>query len=199
MNPTPVTTPLVSTVAKFLAPRLQNALALVPKRAKELVLQAPKEKALVERGHQFVEPTAQELTGMSTSQPSGNTVIPKGMKLQQFQSPGQPQGSWYAPQGATPWESGISPVGWTKIPDPVAPPVHLPGGGVMLPGYSMLLKRKKAQIYQAMANVPAHESTAAPIRDHWSMKPFNMFVETTGLGKQFLIRQKNAMKSITNQ
>ncbi|MDQ3288053.1 MAG: polymorphic toxin type 46 domain-containing protein [Pseudomonadota bacterium] len=182
--------PLAQPVATQTLPRQSSALAVRPS------------SELVPHGHKFVPIQDTHRTGMQPAT-SAQTVIPKGSRLTQTQVSGGPQGEWYSPVlNQTPQQSGISPFGMRRVfemgPSTPLPPTQLARGqGVMLPGAeSWGPARKQTKIYEALTDVPAVSSTAAPIVDTWSIR--GVAFPASGGGQQLLSPFRSRFREISS-
>jgi len=84
--------------------------------------------------------------------------INKGDKFIQYQVPGAPQGNFYALEGSTPTELGISDVGWDPKSEKVV--------------------KKEMRIYTATKDFDVLSSYSAPVVDNWSTPEIE--TQTTG-------------------
>jgi len=165
IKPPPVLTPPMAAARPASSPT-----ALVPYEAPPTALQhyLPSSRFLA----QFDALKPHHMTGMRPGTIT-ETQIDAGSVQYQYPHPGGGLGNWSTPdKSATPWQLGISPVGIRHTQDdPTAPPVNLPGGGVMQPGGHLFTLAKKRQVALATAAaMPAIQSESQPIRDEWSNK-----------------------------
>jgi len=112
---------------------------------------------------------ASHLRGIDFEQAVEVTNLPKGKIVSQYQSPNGPQGNYYSAPGASPSSLGISP---TAL-DPTTNKVVL----------------KSLVNYVVKEDVPILKSTAAPIKDTWSIP--GQSIQTDGGGKQMMTTAKD--------
>ena len=103
------------------------------------------------------------LHGMDLSKPVEIMHIKVGDRFIQYQVPGAPQGNFYAREGSTPSQLGISPMGYDA--------------------QSKMNVRKQKRTYEAVKEVDALSSYAAPVVDDWSTPE----IETQTEGHQLQI------------
>lgn len=175
---------------KLLTPGSGSALTPYVKPVTSLVPYVKPPVSLVKWGHKFVKPQDYQLSGMAPGTLE-HTVIPKGTELFQFQPFGGNKGKWFSRKPIEPFASGLNPYGDTSViangPPGGLPPIELPNkSGVMFQESVMVSpKRKKNTKFVTLVNVPALQSTAAPITDTWSVK--GLPVPTGGSAEQLLI------------
>lgn len=175
---------------KLLTPGSGSALTPYVKPVTSLVPYVKPPVSLVKWGHKFVKPLDYQLTGMASGTQE-HTVIPQGTELFQFQPVGGNKGKWFSRKPIEPFASGLNPYGDTSViangPPGGLPPIELPNkSGVMFQeSVSVSPKRKKNTKFVTLVNVPALQSTAAPITDTWSVK--GLPVPTGGSAEQLLI------------
>lgn len=175
---------------KLLTPGSGSALTPYLKPVTSLVPYLKPPVSLVKWGHKFVKPLDYQLTGMASGTQE-HTVIPQGTELFQFQPVGGNKGKWFSRKPIEPFASGLNPYGDTSViangPPGGLPPIELPNkSGVMFQeSVSVSPKRKKNTKFVTLVNVPALQSTAAPITDTWSVK--GLPVPTGGSAEQLLI------------
>lgn len=117
---------------------------------------------------------AGHLQGIDFDKPVEVVTLKKGTVLSQYQAPGGAQGTYYAHKGATPSSLGIAPEGLdpvTKVPVP-----------------------KKAVTYIVTKDVEALQSTAAAIKDTWSIP--GKTIPTDGGATQYMTSAKEFFKAI---
>lgn len=109
------------------------------------------------------------LTGIDFNKPVEVVIIKKAQIFYQFQSPGAPQGNYYADSTVvTPSQLGISPFGTNRA-----------------------LNRKEPKVkgvYVAQEDTPALKSTAKSVDDFWSVKGESY--PTEGGGTQYFTASK---------
>jgi len=102
------------------------------------------------------------MNGIDFNKPVYAATINSGKTLWQYQMPGRRQGNWYSPTPKVkPTELGISPKG--KSPDT----------GIV---------EKKLNVHQTKQKAEFLRSTAAPVKDTWSIK--GKSISTRGGGRQ---------------
>ncbi|MEZ4399710.1 MAG: polymorphic toxin type 46 domain-containing protein [Kofleriaceae bacterium] len=99
------------------------------------------------------------LDGIDFRHPVVETTIPRGTIVSQFQVEGGRQGSYYSDGTPTPGELGINPQGQVLGPD---------GHPIIGPDGNPVIADKVVTRWQATEDIPALQSTAAPITDTWS-------------------------------
>ena len=111
------------------------------------------------------------LTGIDFTQPVDVVTLNKGKKVYQFQSPGAPQGNYYAGNSdVTPTQLGISPRGFNRAEQKVEPKIQ--------------------SEYVTNQKVDVLKSKAASVEDFWSVKGES--VATEGGGNQMFSSNKSA-------
>ena len=103
------------------------------------------------------------LHGMDMSKPVEMIHIKVGDRFIQYQVPGAPQGNFYALEGSTPTQLGISPMGY----DPK----------------TKTNIQKQKRVYKAIKEFDALSTYARPVVDNWSTPE----IETQTEGKQLQI------------
>ncbi len=109
--------------------------------------------------------------GIDFNQSVRPVTIPEGTPLSQWQTPGRSTGNYFAPASETPTRLGI------------APDADVPGTGVV---------PKVQTPYAATRDVPALQSTAAPVQDTWSTP--GTPVQTEGGGTQYFVPDPSMFK-----
>jgi len=104
------------------------------------------------------------LGGIDFAGPVRPVTIPQGTQLSQWQTPGRSVGNYFAPARETPSSLGI------------APNAQVPGVGVV---------PKQQVTYTSNGPVAALRSTAAPVKDTWSVP--GSPVQTEGGGRQYFV------------
>lgn len=111
------------------------------------------------------------LNGIDFTKPVEVVNLPSGTKLTQYQAPGGRQGNYYAPRGTPAEELGIAPNATDRATGAVVPKVA--NDYTVGPGGARVLR-----------------STAAPVRDTWSVK--GQSIQTQGGGTQYMSGDKGA-------
>lgn len=106
--------------------------------------------------------TIDHLRGIDFNSPVNVVTIPKGTEVIQYQIPGGPQGSYYAPVGTPGNELGFYTSGRT--------PTN----------------------YVSNNDVQVLQSTASTTLDDWSMKAYGWKIEAPGGGMQYFTRDKSS-------
>ena len=101
-------------------------------------------------------------------------TLKKGTSLTQYQTPGAPQGSYYAPPNSSPSSLGISPDGLNRATNTVVP--------------------KELKTYILTGDTQVLQSSAAPILDTWSVP--GRAVQTEGGSTQFMSNTTDVFKPI---
>ncbi len=109
------------------------------------------------------------MAGIDFNQPVSVVNMPAGSQMSQWQTPGGPQGNYFAPSSETPGSLGISSVGY----DPATGAVS-----------------KTQTNYVSTEPTQALSSTAAPVEDTWS-NPYST-AQTPGGGQQYFVPNKGA-------
>lgn len=108
--------------------------------------------------------------GIDLTRPVNVKTLPAGTKVEQFQVPGGRQGNYYAPPGTRPTELGIAPQGVSRTTGAVVDKTSAP--------------------YTTARDVQVLRSTAAPIKDTWSVP--GTATQTKGGGTQYFTTDKGA-------
>ncbi len=127
----------------------------------------------------FSEPDIpSHLSGIDFNQPVEVITLNNGKKLYQYQSPGAPQGNYYAVNPSTqPTELGISPMGFNRAFGEAQPKVQ-----------TQYITTNKVQVLK---------SKAKAIDDFWSVK--GQTYSTQGGGVQLFSAQKDKFKAVNNE
>jgi len=117
--------------------------------------------------------TKEFMNGIDFNKPVYVETINSGKTLWQYQAPGGRQGNWYSPTPkAKPTELGISPKG--KAPD------------------TKIVEFKQLNIYQTKQKTEFLRSTAAPVKDTWSIK--GKSISTRGGAQQLFTPDNKGFK-----
>ncbi|WP_232772605.1 polymorphic toxin type 46 domain-containing protein, partial [Psychromonas sp. Urea-02u-13] len=163
-NPVGWVDPMGLTAAKEDPARQRKAIADPVKQRKAVAFDFYKSQGFPE------DDIPSHLTGIDFDKPVEVVTIEKGQHFYQFQSPGAPQGNYYADNAAIkPTELGISPLGTNRALNKVEP--------------------KTKGLYTAQGNTPALRSKAKSVDDFWSVKGESY--PTEGGGTQYFTAEKS--------
>jgi len=108
------------------------------------------------------------VSGIDLTRPVGVHTLKAGTPVSQYQVPGGRQGNYYAPSGTQPTELGIAPQGVSRTTGAVVD--------------------KVPTAYTTTRDIPVLRSTAAPVKDTWSIP--GTAVQTKGGGTQYFTTDK---------